>query len=86
MASNGLEFYAKRGKCRICQRTRATDEKVYPVGEVRHGYATGHVWQCIDEKECEDFARKKIAEGAEYAWKIELALKEGRFRDYRIYP
>lgn len=43
MASNGLDSTAKSGKCRICQRVRNTSKYLKAVGEVRHGYATGHI-------------------------------------------
>jgi hypothetical protein len=56
MASNGLLNRAKKGKCRICQRQRCTEKHVRAVGEVSHGYATGHIWECIDVVECKEKA------------------------------
>lgn len=56
MASNGLLNRAKKGKCRICYRVRCTNKHVKAVGEVRHGFATGHVWECKDIEECENGA------------------------------
>lgn len=60
MASNGLVQYANRGKCRICQRQRKTDLHVKPVGEIHWGYATGHIWECVDRQDCIEKACKKI--------------------------
>lgn len=87
MASNGLLHRAKTGKCRICQRVRKTDEKVKAVGEVRRGYATGHIWECIDTDECDKAVKEKLQN-----WritgltrcKIETALKVGRFSEYIV--
>jgi hypothetical protein len=60
MASNGLLNRAKNGKCRVCQRVRSTEDKVQVVGEVRHGFATGHIWQCKDKNDCKIVAQKKL--------------------------
>ena len=60
MASNGLLNKAKRGKCRICNRVRSTAKYLKAVGEVRHGYATGQIWECKDFEDCEEVAMKKI--------------------------
>lgn len=62
MASNGLLKRAKTGKCRMCYRVRSTDKYLKAVGEVHHGSATGHIWECKDEKECEEAANKKIGQ------------------------
>jgi len=82
MASNGLVERAKHGKCRICQRTRSTEKHVKAVGEVSHGYATGHIWECIDADECERVARERLKdESRRDRWRIEQSLKIGRFND-----
>ncbi len=60
MASNGIMNYAKGGKCRICLRVRNTDTQVKPVGEVRHGYATGYVWERIDRADCISAATMRV--------------------------
>jgi len=82
MASDGLLKYAKTGRCHICQRIRKTDTQVKPVGEVKHGYATGHIWECIDAEECERVARERIKSGHPKAKIIELSLKIGRAKNY----
>ncbi len=60
MASNGLLNRAKNGTCRICQRVRNTDKYLNIVGEVRHGFATGHVWECKDKAACIEVAKDKL--------------------------
>lgn len=84
MASNGIYKRAKRGTCRICQRVRKVDEQIKAVGEVAHGYATGHIWECIDEKECDAAAKRKLSENLSgvVRQKIETALKVGRYTEY----
>ena len=82
MASDGLLNYAKTGKCHICQRVRKTDTQVKSVGEVRHGYATGHIWECIDKEECDKVAQKKISAGHPKAELIKIALNHGRIKEY----
>ena len=82
MASNGLEELAKKGKCRICYRVRETIIQVKAVGEVHHGYATGHIWECIDGKECENKAKEKIEKKAKDWELIKIALRRGRFKQY----
>lgn len=66
-----------RGKCRICQRTRCTSVYVQAVGEVRHGYATGHIWECIDHRECESVAQQRADDESRddsYACKVGLEM------------
>ncbi len=82
MASDGTIFRAKKGRCRICRRVRKVDEQVKEVGEVRHGYATGHIWECIDIADCERIAHKKIAANHKDKQLIEIALKIGRAKGY----
>jgi len=83
MASNGLEQFAKYGKCRICQRTRKTDKYVKAVGEVRHGYATGHIWECIDIEECEKVAKERMSDSNRLDCElIRNQLKIGRYKEY----
>lgn len=87
MASNGLLNRAKKGKCRICQRIRRTDEQVKSVGEVRRGYATGHIWECINADECDKVAKEKIQNlrvPQIVRSMIESAIKVGRFLEYVI--
>lgn len=89
MASNGLDNFAKSGKCRICQRVRNTEKYLKPVGEVRHGYATGHIWECENAEECQREAERKLNDSnISYLHKdrIKSALKQGRFTKYVIYP
>lgn len=86
MASNGLLNRAKKGTCRICQRVRNTDNQVKPVGEVRHGFATGHIWECYDTKDCDTAVKKKLDSNISGAvrQKILTALKIGRFTEYVV--
>ncbi len=86
MASDGLLDYAKTGKCRICYRVRKTDAQVKPVGEIRHGYATGHIWECIDVEECEKAAKERLNDSKyrPYRKLIEIALHQGRFDSYKV--
>ena len=60
MASNGLIDRAKKGKCRICLRVRCTEKHVKPVGEVRHGFGTGHIWQCKNTEDCDRVCSEKL--------------------------
>lgn len=86
MASDGLTNKAKNGTCRICQRVRNTNEQVKAVGEVRHGFATGHIWECRDEVGCDMVAHRKLADpktSGIIKSKIETALKNGRFSEYK---
>jgi hypothetical protein len=82
MASDGLLNYAKNGKCHICQRLRKTDTQVKVVGEVRHGFATGHIWECVDTEECDKVAQERIIAGHSKSEFIKIALKRGRIKAY----
>jgi len=87
MASDGLLKRAKNGTCRICQRTRSTENQVKAVGEVRHGYATGHIWECINTEDCDKAARERLVSGkvsGRVRGKIENGLQRGRFTEYMI--
>lgn len=86
MASDGLLNKAKKGTCRICLRVRNTDEQVKPVGEVRHGFATGHIWECKEIEDCDRIAREKLNGKlrGDLKQKIETALKIGRFEEYVV--
>lgn len=88
MASNGLEQRAKTGRCRICQRRRCTFKHVKEVGEVRRGFATGHIWECRDAEECEKVARQRLNDksrsGPEKS-AIKVALQRGRFKHWKIF-
>lgn len=88
MASDGLNKRAKKGKCRICQRQRLTDQYVKPVGEVHHGFATGHIWECIDVVDCHTYAQNKYLNNQTNCVdkaRIKLAIEQGNFRTYKIY-
>lgn len=86
MASDGLLNYAKTGRCRICYRVRKTDLYVKPVGEVSHGYATGHIWECIAIDNCEKMAHKKMNDKTCLDSKlIKIALEHGRFKTYKYF-
>ncbi len=85
MASDGLTNIAKNGTCRICQRVRNTSNQVKAVGEVRHGFAVGHIWECIDTADCDQIAQKKINEKRYRYRHIELAIKIGRFSEYKYF-
>ena len=85
MASDGLLSPAKMGKCRICRRIRKTDTQVKAVGEVHHGYATGHIWECIDIENCEAIAMERANSNRPDSKYITIALQEGRFTEYRFY-
>lgn len=85
MASDGLLNKAKKGTCRICQRSRKTDTQVKAVGEVHHGFATGHIWECINIKDCNKVAMEKLQKpqlNGSVRNKIETGLKRGRFTKY----
>jgi hypothetical protein len=82
MASDGLLNYAKTGKCHICHRVRKTDKHVKAVGEVRHGYATGHIWECIDTEECDRIAQDKINSGHPKSELIKISISHGRIKEY----
>lgn len=85
MSSNGLLNYAKRGKCRICQRVRKTDLQVKPVGEVRRGYATGHIWECIDTDECDNLAKERMNdESRKDRDIIKIEFGHGRFEGWVV--
>ncbi len=87
MASNGLLFEAKSEKCRICQRVRKT-EYLKAVGEVRHGFAVGHIWECLDTAECQDSAYRKLNDNnvtIVIKRTIKAALNIGRFTDYKVF-
>lgn len=66
-------------------RVRDTLTKVKPVGEVRHGMATGHIWECIDTKECDMAANKKIAENHPDSPFIKTHIEQGRYTEWMIY-
>jgi len=86
MASDGITNKAKHGTCRMCQRSRDTDIHVKAVGEVHHGFATGHIWECRDIEDCDKVAAKKLSKNISgiIKSKIENAMQQGRFREYRV--
>lgn len=88
MASNGLDKKAIKGTCRMCLRVRYAYTQVKPVGEVRHGYATGHIWECINHAECDeaiDFKLRKNTLKAVSKAKIEQAQEVGRYITYKCF-
>ena len=87
MASDGLLNRAKNGTCRICLRSRKTDTYVKAVGEVRHGFATGHIWECIDIADCDKAANERLQNwrlSGNVRAKIEIGLQRGRFTEYIV--
>ena len=88
MASNGLLNKAKNGTCRICQRSRSTNKYLKAVGEVHHGFATGHIWECVDTEECDKSAAEKLINN-KVSHVIHAAIKEGlkrgRYTKYEIF-
>ena len=88
MASNGLIQKAKTGTCRMCQRVRKTDEYLKAVGEVRHGFATGHIWECFDVEDCEKRMVSKLndpkIDGLKKAF-IKIAKERGRYTEYKCF-
>lgn len=87
MASDGLLNRAKNGTCRICQRSRKTDTYVKAVGEVRHGFATGHIWECIDIADCDKAANERLQNcrlSGNVRAKIKIGLRCGRYTEYII--
>lgn len=88
MASNGLIITAKTGRCHICQRVRKTTKYVKAVGEVRHGYATGHVWECIDQESCIAHAHKELERediNPVKRARIKTGLSEGHYDHWKVF-
>ncbi|MCO6149069.1 hypothetical protein [Flavobacterium sp. NRK1] len=88
MASDGLSKKAKKGKCRMCLRVRSTDQAVKAVGEVHHGYATGHIWECNDVEDCNNTIDKKLSSESTSELNktiIKIAKEKGRYKEYIIY-
>lgn len=86
MASDGLLNKAAKGTCRMCLRVRCTNKHVHSVGEVRHGFATGHIWECNDVGDCEKTIGKKLSNSGEHVRvKITRAIEFGRFKEYHIF-
>jgi len=86
MASNGLLNRAKRGTCHICRRSRCTIKHVKEVGEVRHGMATGYVWECIED--CTEMAKERLENFSLSRYVRELikqGLERGRFTYYKVF-
>jgi len=85
MSSNGLLNRAITGTCRICQRSRKTDIYLKSVGEVRRGYATGHIWECIDN--CDEVANKRLHNyklSGNVRAKIKIGLERGPLLQYTV--
>lgn len=38
------------------------------MGEVRHGYATGHIWGCSDEEEGQRAVERKLSDNKVKGW------------------
>ena len=85
MASNGLMKTAITGTCRICLRARNSNKYLKIVGEVSHGFATGHIWECFDIVDCDRVAMKKLNESHPKKHIIEAALERGRFEEYTYF-
>jgi hypothetical protein len=88
MASNGLMNKAKAGTCRMCQRRRSTENKVKAVGEIRHGFATGHIWECIDIAECDRSIGERLIKhppGTTIHERIKMEGLSGRYTTYRYF-
>ncbi len=65
----------------MCFRVRCTNKHVKSVGEVRHGFATGHIWQCKDVEDCEKVIAQKLKinpPGSTIHEKIKSSIKLGR--------
>lgn len=87
MASNGLINRAKTGTCRMCLRRRNVDKYLKTVGEVRRGYATGHIWECVDVQDCQGVALEKLRGNSisiVQRGKIQSAQNSGRLEHYII--
>lgn len=86
MASDGLQTIAMTGTCRMCQRSRNVEKHLRPVGEVRHGYAVGHIWECKDVDECDMAANDALNTSVSDQRKarIIIAKKNGRLTQYII--
>jgi hypothetical protein len=85
MASNGLNNRAKTGTCRMCQRRRNTELHLKIVGEINHGFGTGHIWECNDINDCETTILKKLNRidmNGVVRQKIVIAQIRGRFAGY----
>ena len=69
----------------MCFRSRNTEKYLKSVGEVRHGCATGHIWECRDIKDCENVIEIKLSDRFNNKKNlIRVALQRGRFTDYKI--
>lgn len=69
----------------MCQRVRETGKHVFSVGEVSHGYATGHVWECSDIENCDEAVKKKLENpklNGVVRHKILNAREVGRYKTY----
>lgn len=88
MASDGLHKKASSGVCRMCQRRRCTEKHVKAVGEVLHGFATGHIWECVDTNNCDENIALRLANSEfDYVKKeaIKQAVLRGRFTTWVTY-
>lgn len=84
MASDGLTRTAKSGKCHYCLRVRKV-RFLTAVGEVRHGYATGHIWECKDQVRCDAALKAKLEDPNVTNRKQEMLkfnLQKGRITTY----
>lgn len=89
MASDGLNKKAKTGTCRMCLRRRCTEKHVKPVADVFHGFAVGHIWECIDHEDCDKAAQEKLDKGQSIGVvthdAIVEAKKKGRWTEYKYF-
>ena len=66
----------------MCYRRRCTDKHVKPVGEVRKGYATGYIWECMDIEDCETTMNTRTANRHNKMHLIQIARAGGRATYY----
>lgn len=72
----------------MCLRCRDTQTQLKAVGEVVHGYATGHIWECVDIDGCDKAAQAKLVNPKTSSLNIgrlEVAARVGRLKSYQIH-
>lgn len=72
----------------MCQRVRKV-EYLKKVGEVRHGFAQGFIWECENEVSCEiamaEFLDHPSPKALLKKGKILHAQISGRWKEYKIF-
>lgn len=71
----------------MCRRRRNTANYLKIVGEVRHGFAIGYIWECEDVKECDAAIESKLSNPTVNEWekeKINFAVEHKRFTEYIV--